>query len=128
MLRSKRLGAVEQLQAASSNAPAMGLGAKGDGVSTLQGLLSDLGYTLKNSFKSGKADGIYGGETDAAVKAFQVKNGLVGDGVAGAKTLALLDGLVLADPLYERPDRAGIAHAEHADRTRPILSRVKASW
>ena len=38
----------------------------------------------------GKIDGLYGSKTIAAVKAFQHKNGLKADGVAGSKTLPRL--------------------------------------
>jgi hypothetical protein len=38
------------------------------------------------------ADGIYGNATEAAVRAYQLKIGLVSDGVAGPKTLASLQG------------------------------------
>ena len=37
------------------------------------------------------ADGIFGGGTEAAVKAFQAENGLDADGLAGPETLAKLD-------------------------------------
>jgi spore cortex-lytic enzyme len=43
---------------------------------------------LKNwGYYTGSVDGIYGGGTTAAVKAFQQKNGLTADGIAGPKTL-----------------------------------------
>ena len=37
-----------------------------------------------------KSDGIFGADTDKAVKAFQAKNGLVADGIVGNKTAYLL--------------------------------------
>lgn len=37
-----------------------------------------------------KADGIYGSDTERAVKAFQTANNLIADGLAGRKTLAAL--------------------------------------
>lgn len=39
-----------------------------------------------------QADGIYGDQTEAAVRDFQLSHGLVADGIAGAKTLAALHG------------------------------------
>ncbi len=56
----------------------------GTPVKQLQAALIKLGY-LK-----GKADGIFGPGTKAAVVAFQSASNLTADGVAGAKTLAAL--------------------------------------
>ena len=56
------------------------VGAKGDEVTKLQQRLKDLGYL------DGKVDGQYGGGTKRAVIAFQRRNGLTTDGVAGADT------------------------------------------
>jgi len=56
------------------------LGDKGDDVVLLQVRLMALGYL------SGKADGVFGSATGAAVAAFQLRNGLSADGVAGPKT------------------------------------------
>ena len=66
---------------------AMGIltvGAKGDEVTRMQQRLKDLGYL------SGKVDGQFGGGTKRAVIAFQRRNGLDTDGVAGESTLAKL--------------------------------------
>ena len=60
------------------------VGAKGEEVKKLQQRLKDLGYL------SGKVDGQYGGGTKRAVIAFQRRNGLDTDGVAGQETLAKL--------------------------------------
>ena len=60
------------------------VGAKGDDVTKLQQRLKDLGYL------SGKVDGQYGGGTKRAVIAFQRRNGLDTDGVAGQETQAKL--------------------------------------
>lgn len=62
-------------------------GDKGDAVKSLQEQLIRLGYPLP---KYG-ADGDFGKETEAAVKAFQMDKGLKADGVVGAKTYAALD-------------------------------------
>ena len=59
-------------------------GSKGENVKTMQQALKDLG------FYKGKIDGIYGKGTMNAVKAFQRKNKLKADGVAGTKTLTKL--------------------------------------
>lgn len=60
------------------------VGAKGEEVKKLQQKLKDLGYL------SGKVDGQFGGGTKRAVIAFQRRNGLAVDGVAGQETLAKL--------------------------------------
>lgn len=60
------------------------LGYTGDDVKLLQSRLIDLGY-LKTT-----ASGIFDSETQTAVKAFQLVNGLSVDGVAGSKTYAKL--------------------------------------
>lgn len=55
-------------------------GDSGEDVVLLQVRLIALGYL------SGSADGKFGSATSAAVSAFQLRNGLTADGVAGAKT------------------------------------------
>ena len=60
-------------------------GSKGDAVKKLQQRLKELGY-----YKS-SCDGSYGSVTVTAVKAFQKKNGLTADGVAGESTLKKLN-------------------------------------
>ena len=60
-------------------------GSTGSGVRALQKKLIELGYL------DGKADGVFGRKTAAAVKAFQKDNKLTADGVAGTKTLNKLE-------------------------------------
>lgn len=60
------------------------VGSSGSKVKTLQQRLISLGWL------SGKADGEYGGATQAAVQAFQKKSGLWADGIAGPDTLEKL--------------------------------------
>ena len=59
-------------------------GSKGSDAKLVQQRLIDLKYL------SGKADGQFGSQSVAALKAFQRKNGLQADGVAGAGTNAVL--------------------------------------
>jgi len=59
-------------------------GSRGNHVKTLQQALKNKG------FYTGRIDGIYGSGTTAAVKAFQQKNGLTRDGIAGKLTLGKL--------------------------------------
>ena len=60
-------------------------GATGNGVKWIQDKLNSHGYSLK-------VDGIWGNATEKCVKDFQLKNGLVVDGIVGAKTKAALKG------------------------------------
>ncbi len=63
-------------------------GSKGDEVKKLQTSLLNAGYDVGSS----GADGIYGNNTAAAVKAYQKANGLSVDGIAGNQTLGKLYG------------------------------------
>ncbi len=56
-------------------------GSRGQEVRTIQQKLKNWGYY------DGEVDGIFGSKTQAAVKAFQRKNGLTVDGIAGPNTL-----------------------------------------
>jgi len=60
-------------------------GMTGSDVVVLQTKLTQAGY------ECGPFDGIFGGATDTAVRAFQQAQGLVADGIVGAKTWAALD-------------------------------------
>lgn len=59
-------------------------GSKGDTVKTVQTKLIKWGYL------TGKADGVFGAKTKAAVIKFQRKNGLAADGVIGTRTAQAL--------------------------------------
>lgn len=60
------------------------LGSRGDEVRKIQQKLKNWGYY------SGSVDGIYGTQTQNAVKYFQRKNGLTADGIAGKNTLSAM--------------------------------------
>ena len=60
------------------------LGSTGDEVRQIQKKLKTLGYY------DGAVDGVYGGKTQAAVKAFQRSCGITADGIAGPTTLLYL--------------------------------------
>ena len=70
--------------ASPSGSTTLRYGSRGAQVKTLQGNLILLGYL------SDSADGIYGSNTQAAVRKYQQRNGLSADGVAGAKTLSAI--------------------------------------
>lgn len=60
-------------------------GSRGDGVKVLQQALIARGFIPK-----GKADGVFGPKTEAAVRNFQSANRLQPDGIAGTMTLKVL--------------------------------------
>ncbi|HVO74557.1 MAG TPA: N-acetylmuramidase family protein [Ignavibacteriaceae bacterium] len=62
------------------------LNAKGDSVRLLQELLQQKGYDVP-------VDGVFSKGTEDAVKAFQLKNNLISDGIAGIKTWTILQNL-----------------------------------
>ena len=74
-------------------------GSKGDDVKYAQNLLLALGYELP---KYG-ADGRFGEETDAAVRAFQRDEGLAVDGVIGRNTWLALDKSI-SEPDEKQPE------------------------
>ncbi len=82
-----RIAAAASAQSTATPAPASAAlrkGDKGDAVKSLQQQLITLGYL------SGTADGIYGADTKAAVRAFQAAKGLSADGMAGEETISAI--------------------------------------
>lgn len=69
--------------ASAPNWPVMGNGSSGTNVMALQLLLIHKGFSIS-------ADGIFGNNTEAAVRSFQASRNLGVDGVAGANTLNAL--------------------------------------
>lgn len=65
------------------SAPIIGIGDTGNAVKSLQGILTANGFDLEYC---GGCDGIFGGGTEYAVKAYQTQHGLDVDGVVGSKT------------------------------------------
>ena len=65
--------------------PTLRKGSRGDLVTTLQQMLDKAGYS------PGKIDGIFGTNTEKAVRQFQSAHGLTADGVCGPRTWAALD-------------------------------------
>ncbi|MDY6940142.1 MAG: peptidoglycan-binding protein [Cyanobacteriota bacterium] len=63
--------------------PTLRLGRSGEEVRYLQALLHDFGYAIA-------ADGRFGPNTEAALKQFQRRYGLLVDGIAGRNTWSLL--------------------------------------
>lgn len=63
------------------------IGDRGEDVRNLQRALMFLGFDLRTY----GADGIYGSETESAVRSFQKKHVLVVDGIAGPETLGKIN-------------------------------------
>ena len=79
------------------------------GVALVQQRLIALGYPLSSG-----ADGKFGPEVEAAVKAFQTANGLKADGVVGSGTMA-----TLGDPKAKGPAAAAAKPAAAAPAAKP---------
>ena len=106
-LESARLGLDARIASAAANSPPMRSGESGFAVRLLQMALADLGARLPRSFRNGDFDGIYGLETQSAVRDFQLANGLSADGVAGRQTFTALDGIFAGDdPFFSIPEVA----------------------
>jgi peptidoglycan hydrolase-like protein with peptidoglycan-binding domain len=128
MLKSKRLSRQPQFLNATRDAP-LARGSQGLGVAALQDLLVDLGLRLPKSFARGRADGIFGPETEAAVKQFQRRSDLRPDGMVGPLTLGVLDVLILNNPLFlELIDWAAQKASMLQERSLPIARRRCAYW
>lgn len=99
------------------------IGSSGTQVRTLQTKLNNWGYD------AGTVDGIFGSKTQAAVKRFQQKNGLVVDGIVGTKTAAAL-GMTLtssssSNSSYSSQDVYLLAKCIHAEaRGEPYMGQV----
>ena len=81
----KKLNSVYENANSAKDDDSLRMGDSGSAVKNLQTKLKKLGYY------SGTVDSTFGSGTYAAVRAFQQKNGLTADGVAGSETLKKLD-------------------------------------
>ena len=103
-------------------------GDEGDAVKKLQKRLKELGY-----YTPTVADGEYGSKTVEAVKAFQKKNGLTQDGVAGPTTQAKLyadsaiaaNGKTEADDKEEDKDTTTLQTGDKGDAVKKLQQRLK---
>lgn len=127
MFSSRRLAAVPDLLKVTSAAP-IARGAQGPKVVLLQDLLCDLGFPMPKSWKNGRWDGIFGGETDASVRQFQQGNGLKPDGMVGPLTLKMFDLAILANPMLELIDLAAYKVAQMQDHVLPPQRRGNTVW
>lgn len=79
------IGTIAAVQSADDSVSTLSkMGSRGDEVRRIQQKLKSMGYY------TGSVDGIYGTQTQSAVKKFQRDNGLDADGIAGSKTLSYL--------------------------------------
>lgn len=79
------IGTVAAIQTADSSISTLSkLGSRGEEVRRIQQKLKSWGYY------TGSIDGIYGTQTQSAVRKFQSANGLTVDGIAGPQTLSYL--------------------------------------
>lgn len=99
---------------ADRNSEPLQLGSKGAQVTSLQQRLSALGY------RPGAADGLFGAATASAVLAFQKREGLPRDGIAGPAVLA-----ALVKPIGAGPRDGGPRPRLEVDIARQILFVVR---
>ena len=91
---------------------------EGDDVSSLQRRLGELGFHL------GKVDGIFGPETERAVRAFQAGVGLADDGTVGPETMKAFLGLrrsVSGGSATALREREHLRHSGHSLTGRTIV-------
>lgn len=108
VLVSPRFQRDSRLQAAFHNSPPMRRGERGAPVAKVQQALIDTGIPLPISTRNGAAapDGIFGRETEAAVRTFQRRHDLRVDGIVGRQTLGTLDRLLAVRPAPPPPSPA----------------------
>jgi hypothetical protein len=90
-LASPRFSGDPVLEAVYDDERLVRRGDRGSAVAKIQQALFDLGHPLPRSMKSGVPDGIFGPETQGAVRKYQASAGLVSDGIVGPITMASLD-------------------------------------
>ncbi len=103
-MKSHRFSRQKQLIEVESGKLFLATGSSGDGVAQMQLALSQLGFPFPRSIKQGRPDGIFGAETDGAVKRFQGEFALKPDGVVGRRTLDKLDALLVQRPCFDTAD------------------------
>lgn len=93
-LTTPRFQRNKRIQNAANSQPSLKKGETSEGVEILQQALSDLGFSMPKSInRSGLPDGIFGSETESTIKAFQLRQGLTADGIAGKETMDRLDSI-----------------------------------
>lgn len=120
---TRRLGNDPQLQKVAGKAVTLAKGKEGSGVAQVQDLLDSLGFKLPKTMSRKGADGIFGSETDLAVKEFQKGKGLKADGMVGPRTLEALELEIKSRPSLEAPDPKAEEAANHFDAVAPASHR-----
>jgi N-acetylmuramoyl-L-alanine amidase len=88
---------------------------RGDDVLVLQARLNALG------FDSGREDGIFGPDSDRAVRAFQKEYGVAEDGIFGPRSHAALVGLRIERPTTAAGLREELRRAEHSGVSSAVI-------
>lgn len=74
--------------------PIYRLGSRGTEIMKIQAVLMKVGYN------AGSVDGVFGRQTEEAVRAFQRNNGLTSDGIIGPATYRILEKFMLGYDIY----------------------------
>ena len=104
-------------QAKNTDSNLLRKGDRGDDVKLLQHRLNLLGWQLTE-------DGIWGVQTDSAVRGYQYKAGLTVDGIVGAKTRAAL----IRDAILARAAEMGAYMVKHKWRYQDKTYRAKSTF
>ena len=104
-------------QAKTGNTDLLRKGDRGDDVKLLQHRLNLLGWQLTE-------DGIWGVQTDSAVRGYQYRAGLTVDGIVGAKTRAAL----IRDAILARAAEIGAYMVKHKWHYKDGTYKAKDTW
>ena len=104
-------------QTNTGNTDLLRKGDRGDDVKLLQHRLNLLGWQLTE-------DGIWGVQTDSAVRGYQYRAGLTVDGIVGAKTRAAL----IRDAILARAAEIGAYMVKHKWHYQDKAHRAKSTW
>ena len=104
-------------QAKTTNTGLLRKGDRGDDVKLLQHRLNILGWQLTE-------DGIWGVQTDSAVRGYQYRAGLTVDGIVGAKTRAAL----IRDAILARAAEMGAYMVKHKWHYKDTTYKAKDTW
>ena len=104
-------------QTQTGNTGLLRKGDRGDDVKLLQHRLNILGWQLTE-------DGIWGVQTDSAVRGYQYRAGLTVDGIVGAKTRAAL----IRDAILARAAEIGAYMVKHKWHYKDTTYKAKDTW